>query len=88
MLSCWIKQSTGYDCPGCGIQRSFYMLLEGDLLGSFKMYPALIPFILLIIFTPFHLKFMFKIGHKIIAGLFILTASLAMINFTYKLIVA
>tara|TARA_B110000444_G_scaffold207965_1_gene202172 strand:- start:270 stop:536 length:267 start_codon:yes stop_codon:yes gene_type:complete len=86
MLTCLIKDTTGHDCPGCGTQRAFFKLIEGELLESFFLQPGLIPFIFLILFTPFHLKFMFKNGSKIILFLFIFSTSLTMINFAFKLI--
>ena len=47
MLPCLSKQITGMDCPGCGIQRSISLLLEGEIVQSFLMYPALLPIITL-----------------------------------------
>ncbi|MBK8496487.1 MAG: DUF2752 domain-containing protein [Chitinophagaceae bacterium] len=38
---------------GCGMQRSFILLMKGDL-GSFMMFPALIPIILLFAFLSAH----------------------------------
>lgn len=29
MPRCWFKTLTGYDCPGCGAQRSLHALLHG-----------------------------------------------------------
>lgn len=31
MPRCWFKTMTGYDCPGCGAQRSLHALLHGHL---------------------------------------------------------
>jgi hypothetical protein len=47
MLPCLSKQITGMDCPGCGIQRSISLLIEGEIVQSFMMYPALLPIITL-----------------------------------------
>lgn len=85
MLICPIKETTGYDCPGCGTQRAFFKLIEGEFLESFLLQPGIIPFVILILFVPFHLKFMFKNGSKLILFLFIFSTSLTMINFVYKL---
>ncbi|WP_409414973.1 DUF2752 domain-containing protein [Epilithonimonas sp.] len=41
---------TGYDCAGCGIQRSFHSLLHFRLLEAFKFNPLFvisIPFLIL-----------------------------------------
>ncbi len=53
MLPCMTKQMIGMDCPGCGIQRSISLLLQGDIISSFLMYPALIPIIFLLGFLIF-----------------------------------
>ena len=37
----------GIECPGCGIQRSFVLLVKGDFVGAFHMYPAIYTLILL-----------------------------------------
>lgn len=41
MLPCLSKTLFGLECLGCGFQRGFVLLLQGDLSGSFKMYPAI-----------------------------------------------
>lgn len=40
---------TSIDCPGCGMQSAFILLLKGDIVSSFLTHPALIPLILSII---------------------------------------
>lgn len=32
---CMIKRYTGFDCPGCGLTRSFVAAMHGNLAGSF-----------------------------------------------------
>ena len=86
MLTCGIKKITGIDCPGCGIQRSFLKLIQGEFLESVELFPALLPLLILVLYTIMHLKFMFKNGHKVILYLFISTVGLTVFNFTYKLI--
>src|ERR1017187_1418872 len=41
MMTCYYKQVSGIDCPGCGMQRSFIELLKGNFFESIKLYPAL-----------------------------------------------
>ncbi len=82
MLTCGIKKLTGIDCPGCGIQRSFLKLIHGEFLESLELFPALLPFLMLMTYTLLHLKFMFKNGHKVILILFFSTVSLTILNFT------
>lgn len=50
MIPCFFKQLFGFDCPGCGFQRSFIALLKGDVVYSLKLYPATIPIIITCIF--------------------------------------
>ena len=47
LLPCLNKQMFGIECPGCGIQRSFVLLVKGDFVGAFHMYPAIYTLILL-----------------------------------------
>ena len=41
MLPCLSKTLFGIECLGCGFQRGFLLLTQGDLEGAFKMYPAI-----------------------------------------------
>jgi hypothetical protein len=41
MLPCLSKTLFGIECLGCGAQRAFLLLLKGDFIAAFKMYPAL-----------------------------------------------
>jgi len=48
MMPCLFRSIFGFDCLGCGIQRSFYHLLSGNLRESIAIYPALIPLMLFV----------------------------------------
>jgi len=85
LLSCPIKQLSGIDCPGCGLQRSLVALIKGDLISSFKFYPATIPILGLFLFTLIHLKFDFKNGAFIIKMLYIGATIIIVINYIYKI---
>jgi hypothetical protein len=41
MIPCVSKTLFGVDCLGCGFQRGFLLLLKGDFVAAFEMYPAL-----------------------------------------------
>lgn len=86
MLPCPFKQIVGIDCPGCGMQRSFWCLIEGHIKESLMLYPALIPTIAMLAYLAFHIKFQFKNGHKVLTTLFIVNLSLIIINYIYKFI--
>ncbi|MBC8054823.1 MAG: DUF2752 domain-containing protein [Sphingobacteriaceae bacterium] len=49
MLPCFFKHLTGFDCPGCGFQRSVLALFNGDFKMSITLYPAAV-FILIFTF--------------------------------------
>lgn len=86
MLDCYWKSTYGIECFGCGFQRSAKLLLEGDVLGSIIMFPALIPFIITIIYTLLHLNLKFKNGARHIVILFSVTVSIMLISYFYKLL--
>lgn len=37
---CWVRGLLGFDCPFCGMTRSFVALAHGDLAGSLAFHPA------------------------------------------------
>ncbi len=86
MLSCPYKKYFGFDCFGCGMQRSILALLKGNLIESFYHYPALIPIIIMILFLITHLIFKFKNGAIWLKYNFMFVVSLVVINFIIKLI--
>ncbi|AEH02581.1 DUF2752 domain-containing protein [Lacinutrix sp. 5H-3-7-4] len=84
MLPCLNKKLFGFDCMGCGLQRSLSFLFHGEIIAAFKMYPAiftLIPLGLLIV-TSFFYKF--KNINKIINGLAIASVLIIIISFIVK----
>lgn len=86
MLPCLSKSLLGFDCPGCGLQRSAAFLLQGEFWEAFKMYPAI--YALIALFGFLILDYFFKIKHSnsINIGLMILTVSMILINYILKFI--
>lgn len=84
MLPCLWKQTFNIDCMGCGMQRSISLILKGDFVSAFYMYPAIYTLIVMFGFLLLHIKFQFKYGHRIIFGLFILNISIIVISFILK----
>ena len=41
MLPCLNKKLLGIDCLGCGMQRAVALILHGDFVAAFYMYPAI-----------------------------------------------
>ncbi|WP_316824588.1 DUF2752 domain-containing protein [Pedobacter miscanthi] len=85
LFSCPFKANFGLDCPGCGLQRSILALCRGDLIASFKFYPATIPLIFVVLFTIIHLKVDFKFGAQLIKMVFTGVAVIILINYIYKI---
>ena len=69
-VACSYKKFLGVRCPGCGMQTAVIHLLKGEVWQSIKEYPALIPIIILFIYSIFQLIFKFKKGAKIMLYLF------------------
>jgi hypothetical protein len=86
MLPCISKQVFGIDCPGCGLQRSVALLLKGDFLASFLMYPALFPMMALFGFLALNRFISFRRANVITMILAGTTVGTILINFIIKII--
>lgn len=75
------------DCPGCGIQRSFVLLLKGDIKASFFMYPALLPILLLFGFLAINLLLKLKNGPNILKYMYLFCTGIILVSYIYKLLV-
>ena len=84
MLPCPSRALLHFDCPGCGMQRSFICLLQGDLKNSLHYHPATIPMLLLIGFLPLHLKYKFSKGGNILVFLQLSVAIITLTFYIYK----
>lgn len=84
LMPCFFKTYLGINCPGCGMQRSFIMLLKGEFVESIKMYPALLPTICMICILAIHLIFKLKSGANILKLNFIFTTLLIIGNYIIK----
>ncbi len=85
MISCSWKAQFGVECMTCGFQRSFMLLMKGEFVESFWMFPATIPFLACVLLLCAHLMFKFKRGAAWILTLFSVTAVLILINYSVKL---
>ena len=86
MLPCMNKQVLGFECPGCGIQRSVTLVSEGKFVDGFLMYPAIYTLSLLGIVILVSVFYKFKYSTKIISILAIISIILILTNFIYNLI--
>lgn len=84
-LACPSKTYFGIECPGCGMQTAFIELLRGHLHQSLKIFPALIPMLLILIILGVHLVFKLPKGAFILKILFIFTTSIMIISYLVKI---
>lgn len=86
MLPCLSKKLFGIDCFGCGIQRAFVLLFQGEFEAAFYMYPAIYSMLLFFLFIG--IKFLDKSRdyHKIIMTFGIITAIMMVTSYFYKLL--
>jgi Protein of unknown function (DUF2752) len=85
-LPCMFKSITHFDCPGCGLQTSLLLLLRGNVIDSFKTYPALLPIIVLFAFLSFHLVKKTNNGAAVLKYLYFFCAGIIVLSYIYKLI--
>lgn len=86
MLPCISKQVLGIDCPGCGLQRSVVLLIKGDFIASFQMYPALFPMMALFGFLALSRFVSFRRGNTITTVLAGLTVFSILANYILKIL--
>ena len=86
-LPCMFKAVTHFECPGCGMQRSFILLIKGDMAASFTRYPALVTILFLFVFLLIHLIFNIKNGAAVLKYTYIFCAGIIMVSYIYRLLV-
>lgn len=86
-LPCMFKAVTHFECPGCGLQRSFILLVKGDVAASIGRYPALIPILFLFVFLLIHLIFKIKNGAAVLKYTYFFCAGIIMVSYIYRLLV-
>ncbi|HRN56860.1 MAG TPA: DUF2752 domain-containing protein [Agriterribacter sp.] len=85
MLTCPSVKYWDMECPGCGMQRSLIALLNGNLLSSLELYPALLPLVILVVYALLHLRYTFRNGSKNILVLQVLVVSIITTHYIYKI---
>jgi len=84
MLPCLNKKFFGIECMGCGIQRSISLILQGDFVAAFHMYPAIYTLALLIGFALLNSFKNYKFASKIIITLAVINVIIIVGNFILK----
>ncbi|RIA09550.1 uncharacterized protein DUF2752 [Flavobacteriaceae bacterium MAR_2010_72] len=85
MLPCLNKQLFGFECLGCGSQRSVSLLIHGEFVAAFHMYPAIYTLIPLFVLIGINFFFKFKHASKLINTLAILSVVIIIVSYIYKL---
>ncbi|HEX8577328.1 MAG TPA: DUF2752 domain-containing protein [Flavobacterium sp.] len=85
MLPCTNKMIFGLDCPGCGTQRAFLMVLKGDFLGAFHMFPAIYTTIVLFAAIALHFVDKSRKYHTVIISFAIVNAVIMITSYIYKI---
>ncbi|EAQ48891.1 MULTISPECIES: DUF2752 domain-containing protein [Leeuwenhoekiella] len=85
MLPCLTKKYLGFECMGCGLQRSLVALLQGHFSEAFTLYPAIFPLALLGFMVTLNFMFTIKFATKIISFLAILSVSTIIVSYILKL---
>jgi len=85
MLPCLNKQLFGLDCLGCGAQRAFVLVFQGQFSAAFEMYPAIYTLLFLVFFLILNFFVNFKKALQIKAGLLILNAVIIIVSYYFKM---
>lgn len=87
LLPCPLKYFSGFDCPGCGFQRSLLALFRGDFQYSFDLYPPTVPILLTFIICLSAHYFRIQGSDKLIKTLVVITGTLILLSYGYKVFV-
>ena len=85
LLPCLNKHLFGIDCYGCGGQRAFLMVINGDFNAALQLFPAIFPLLFLLFFVILNLFVKFKFDYLIKIGLILFTAGVILISYIIKM---
>ena len=85
MLPCMFKKMFGMDCIGCGIQRSFKLILDGEFVKAFTTFPAIYTTLLFFFFVIYYTIDTKHRGHKTVIFLAISNAIIMIASYVYKM---
>jgi len=84
MIPCINKKIFGVDCLGCGLQRAFILVIKGDFIAAFDLFPAIYSTILFFVFVLLNFNDKKRNYHKIIIILALINAIIMMASYFYK----
>lgn len=83
-MPCMNKKLFGVECFGCGTQRSLALLLKGDFVGAFNMYPAIFTTLLFFVVVGLHFIDKSRNYHKAIISLAVINAIIMVVSYFYR----
>ncbi|WP_232771677.1 DUF2752 domain-containing protein [Tenacibaculum sp. Bg11-29] len=85
MLPCLNKKFFGVDCLGCGTQRALSLLIHGEFIAAFKMYPAIYTLLFLAVIIVLNLFYKIKYAQKIISILAVINVLIIVVSYLIKM---
>ena len=84
MIPCLSKTLFGFECMGCGFQRSLVLIWKGHFIDAFFMYAAIYPLLILLVYLILTRFYRFKNYRKGINWLSITSIATIIISYTIK----
>lgn len=85
MLPCINKSLFGFDCPGCGMQRSFALLCQGQFTEAFLMFPAIYTTLLFFVLVGLHFADRSRNYQKAIIWVAITNGVITIVSYIFKM---
>ncbi len=85
MLPCLNKKFFGVDCLGCGIQRALSLLIHGEFIAAFKMYPAIYTLLFLAVIIVLNFFYKIKYAQRIISILAVINVLIIVVSYLIKM---
>ena len=84
MLPCLNKSLFGFECMGCGFQRSLVAVFQGQFHKAFVLYPAIFPIITMFVLIVISRFYKFKYHQKSINIVALISIGTIIINHIIK----
>ncbi|RZJ31891.1 MAG: DUF2752 domain-containing protein [Flavobacterium sp.] len=85
MIPCMNKALFGFDCPGCGLQRSFFLLCQGHFSDAFFMFPAIYTTITFFVLVGLHFVDRSHNYHRAIIWMAIANGAITIVSYIIKI---
>lgn len=82
---CPISYISGFPCPACGITRSLFMLLKGNITDSLKFHPFSIVVVIYAVFFVIS-RYFFNISIKKLKNIFLIIGCFMIFFYIYRMI--